>query len=165
MLKYVLCVAVDKEHKNVVLIEKLKPDFQKGKYNCPGGKIDEVDYPRGVSHKTPIKMVEQDAAQCSAHREFLEECGINGEFYTDWEHIITLYSGDENLKTYQRDTWEMFIMFNDKMDITQAKSIEAEQVKVFPIDELPPNIMPNLKWVIPLCLDGKFKEVIEIKER
>jgi len=163
MLKYVLCVAVDKEHKNIVLIEKLRPAFQKGKYNCPGGKIESLDYPSDIAHITPIKTLDDLAAQWSAQREFGEECGVCGP-QDDWQHIITLYSGD--LKTYKdREDWEMFIMFNDKMDITQVKTMEAEQIKVFPIDALPTNMMPNLKWVIPLCLDGKFKETIEIRER
>lgn len=165
MIKYVLCVAVDKEHKNVVLIHKLKPEFQKGKLNCPGGKIENDDYNVVNCRLNTINSRDFDgwAGQMSASREFFEETSIESEFDI-WHHVITLYSGDLN-RYGDKDIWEMYIHFTDQLDITKVKTMEAEKIEIFPINNLPDNIMPNLKWIIPLCLDGKFKEVIEIWER
>jgi 8-oxo-dGTP diphosphatase len=165
MIKYVLCVTVDKAHKNVVLIHKLKPSFQKGKLNCPGGKVelsDLADYLECLSYNHLFDNTPMSESIFSAKREFLEETGVSSR-PVDWKHIITLHSGD--LTRYgDKDNWEMYICFTDALDITQVKTVESEKIEVFPIDKLPDNIMPNLKWIIPLCLDGKFREVIHIKE-
>ena len=168
MIEYVLCVVVDKEHKTVVLIHKLKPEFQNGKLNCPGGKVEQADYDAFFTddnfsnyvmnpNRTSFGAVE------SARREFFEEAGVNSVPST-WKHVITMHSSDLNSNS-DKDNWEMYICFNDTLDLSQVKTMETEKVEIFAIDALPKNIMTNLKWIIPLCLDGKFFEVIQIRER
>jgi len=164
MIKYVLTIASDKQHKNVVLIHKLKPAFQNGKLNAPGGKIDPEDFLPIESHAniSPDELMSA-VARHAGSREFFEETGVKSHSH-QWKHIITLHSGDLN-RYGDKDDWELYICFTDELDITQVRTVEAEKIEVFPIDNLPNNIMPNLKWIIPLCLDGKFLEVIHIRER
>jgi len=47
-----------------------------------------------------------------------------------------------------------------------AKTIEKEQVKLFKLNALPTNIIPNLQWLIPLALDrqGGFSIPIFLQE-
>jgi 8-oxo-dGTP diphosphatase len=164
MIKYALCIAVDSEHKNVVLIHKLKPAFQNGKLNTPGGKVDPEDYiPFENNMNIRHDELTSAVARYAAAREFTEETGLDSGAH-EWKHVITLYSGDLN-RYGDKDNWEMYISFTDKLDISKVRTMEAEKIEVFPINSLPDNIMPNLKWIIPLCLDGKFSEVIHIKER
>lgn len=69
MKKYTIGILFDMENENVLLIRKSKPDWQKGKLNFPGGKIE---------HGEAI-------ASCVA-REFEEETGL--KIHTgEWEHI------------------------------------------------------------------------------
>ncbi|MCL6416594.1 hypothetical protein MIB92_13120, partial [Aestuariirhabdus sp. Z084] len=48
----------------------------------------------------------------------------------------------------------------------QARTVEQEEVKRFHVSELPDNLIPNLKWLIPLALDQQtdFSQPISIQE-
>ncbi len=67
---YVVGFLCDRERQLVVLIEKQKPDWQRGKLNGVGGHIEKGEL--------PVHAME---------REFEEETGL---FLTGWEHSITL---------------------------------------------------------------------------
>ena len=168
MIQYVLCIAVDMDHEDVVLIRKLKPAFQKGKVNAPGGKVEaDKDTPmvEGIfDMDSDVSEIISCMAQHAASREFMEETGVVSDPWA-WKHVITLISG--NLKRYEdQQNWEMFILFTDALDISQVKTMEVEEIFISPINELPDNIMPNLNWIIPLCLAShSFKETIIIRER
>lgn len=72
--KYVCGFMFNDSYEHVLLIEKKKPDWQKGKLNGIGGKIEPDEAPY-------VAMV----------REFHEETGI---FHTDWNNLCEL-SGDD----------------------------------------------------------------------
>lgn len=112
---------------HVVLIRKIKPEWQAGKLNGVGGKIE------------PGETPEQAMA-----REFKEEAGVFSSS-TDWAVFARcIFRGAD-------------VIFLRSFDETYVKSrtMTAETIEhrdVFGIDEIPEgSIIPNLRWLIPLA--------------
>lgn len=106
----------------VLLIEKRKPKWQAGYWNGPGGKI-EID-------ETPLEAI---------NREFLEETGDTHIF----EHAITFVCPGGTVFVFKAISEYEEIMFDQ---------LEIEQLKMWPVSNLPENIVGQLKWLIPVCL-------------
>jgi len=127
---YVLGFAFNEDKSKVILIRKNRPEWMSGKLNGIGGHIEEGE----------CKL---DAMQ----REFLEETGIHTP-RTDW-----------NLKIKMRSSIELIYVFSTILpenEFNSVKSITDEQVCIVHFTEencLPPDVLPNLLWLIPLCLD------------
>lgn len=111
---------------NVLLINKLKPEWQKGLLNGVGGKVEKNEWP-------PVAMV----------REFGEETGVTIP-QEDWRLIATL-SGNDFLVN--------FYACHEIVELFFVQQTEAEKPEWFDINNLPSNIIPNLKWLIPLAQD------------
>lgn len=79
MTDYVLGFLFDLKQKHVLLIKKNKPDWQKGKLNGVGGKI-EIELPFDA-------MV----------REFKEETGIQ---YNNWREVCNMHGSDWNCRVF-----------------------------------------------------------------
>jgi 8-oxo-dGTP diphosphatase len=112
----------------LLLINKNRPLWQKGKINGIGGKLEANEH-----------ILE------AMIREFKEETGI---FSTDWEHCITLYSSKEK--------WVVYVFrgnLNEKTDVYNYKHMTDETVLLADVDDLPKNCIYNLKWIIPLLKD------------
>lgn len=127
MTKYVLGFMFNEKCTDVLLIEKQKPDWQKGKFNGIGGK-----------------MKEGELGSSAMTREFEEETGID---YDDWNYVVTMYGDD----------WSVEV-FTAKSDVVfSASSVEAEKVVLIPIPRFDDfNVIPNLYWLIPMCLDERL---------
>ncbi len=126
MTKYVLGFMFDQKSYGVLLIQKIKPAWQAGKLNGIGGKIE--------PNENSLQAMQ---------REFKEETGID-QFYWEW---VTQISGDD---------WsvEVFTCKDDK--IHDFASMEDEHVLYIPLDELHSyDVISNLDWLIPMCLDAK----------
>lgn len=124
-MNYVVGLAFNENFSEIILIHKNKgPKSVIGNWNGPGGKVEE-------------KESFFDAMQ----REFKEETGLLIE---DWILfcVITSYNHDLTIKFYYSNS-----------DITHAKTMESETVYKFNVNDLPSNVMHNLKWLIPLCND------------
>ena len=126
MKKYVVGFVFDKTYEKVLLIKKNRPEWQKGKINGLGGKIEEGE--------TSIEAM---------RREFLEECGLDVPI-EDWfcfceYNIIIPESACIYFYTATVD------------DIHEAKSTTDEIINVCFPDMLPGNVIPNLKWLIPMA--------------
>lgn len=119
IIDYVLGFAFDKTLENVALIQKLRPDWQKGKFNGVGGKVEE----------------EEDVWQSMA-REFVEESGIKTEA-SDWILVDIIELPEANI-------W----VFCTIVDVTKAKSITDEQVVVYKVRDLPQNRLENIEELI-----------------
>jgi len=72
-------------------------------------------------------------------REFREEAGVD---VPDWEQVLTLTGAD----------WQGHF-FRSFGALEGVRSITDEQLEIHGIDALPANVIPNLKWMIPLMLD------------
>jgi 8-oxo-dGTP diphosphatase len=128
MENYCLGFCFDNPSKHVVLISKEKPEWQKGKINGVGGKI--------KKEETPLQAM---------IREFGEEAGV---VVHDWRHCITLI--EQDLK------WCMYIfrthLLLDFMRV-YIQSMTEEKVGIYVVNKLPENVIPNLRWIIPMLTD------------
>jgi len=124
---YVAGFCFSPELQRVVLIEKTKPKWQKGKLNGVGGKIEPEEHPIDA-------MV----------REFYEETGviIPAELWTQFA-------------TISNDDWIVFFYktVSDKVD--EVRTTTEEHVNLFDLEMLHSyNTVPNLQWLIPMALQG-----------
>lgn len=112
----------------VVLIEKTKPEWQKGLLNGVGGKIE-----RGES---PVEAMV---------REFQEETTLDTS-EKDWNHFTTMTFGN-------RAKVHCFSGFSN--NIFYYESPTEEKVKIYMVSDIiagTERVIPNLKWLIPMCL-------------
>src|SRR5437588_12445111 len=100
MMKYCLGFAFDNAGQNVVLIRKKKPEWQAGKLNGVGGKIEELE-----------------TVYEAMSREFQEETGII-TIPRDWRAYLYMYGPGFRVHT--------FLRFDD--DIVNAKSTTDEEI-------------------------------------
>lgn len=109
---------------DVLLIEKQKPDWQRGKFNGIGGKVE----------------VGETSSQ-AMKREFIEETGVDTD---KWKYIISIYG----------EGWKVDVFTCKTDDVFEAETIEKERVCLIPLTDLDNyNLISNLYWLIPMCLD------------
>jgi 8-oxo-dGTP diphosphatase len=105
---------------NVLLIEKNHPEWQKGRLNGIGGKIEKGE--------TPLQAM---------IREFREEAGAT---VTSWREFA-VQTGDE-YKLY---------LFTTRENVKLNPTTEEGHISWYPVDNLPPNILPNMRYLIPMA--------------
>lgn len=125
MREYALGFMFSPDRENVVLITKNRPNWQKGLINGLGGLIEKQDR---ISLAAMI-------------REFHEETGIVHE---DWEYRGWFWS----IGIYRV---HLFRCFSDQF--ASVRTMTDEPVLVCSVNDMPANIIPNLKWIIPMLLD------------
>lgn len=126
MLKYVLGFAFSPDKNEVLLIKKLKPEWQKGRYNGIGGKVEDGE----TFHSAIV-------------REFQEETGLT--ITKDaWRHFATMQGKD----------WKV-MCYTTIARIGAAKTMEEEEIEIFDVIDatcaLP--CISNVPWLIHLALD------------
>lgn len=112
----------------VLLIRKERPEWQKGYLNGVGGHIEAGETPRGA-------MV----------REFKEETSIVTQ-PDDWRHFCTLSDCGREIFFFSATI--------SRESFVTARSMTDEYVEVIHIDRLPCDVIPNLRWLIPMALVG-----------
>lgn len=122
----------------VALIEKNKPEWQKGLLNGIGGKIEEGE--------TPIQAM---------IREFEEEAGL---YIEDWKQFAIMQGNDWKVycyKAFSERIWDYSTMTDE---IIYTKWIED-------LHKNPFNYISNLQWLIEMALDGNdnFQSIITYK--
>lgn len=132
--EYVAAFLFSENRRSVALIRKNKPEWQAGKFNGIGGKVEPGE--------TPIEAME---------REFLEEAGLH---VTGWKHKVTLHKeGEFDVHFYYA--------FDDR--VFSVRTMEKEVVDVIDVAYLPMvKHVPNLSWLIPLCLEPLTQDGIVI---
>jgi len=78
--RYSAVVMFSDDLEQVLLIHKLKPDWQAGKVNFPGGKVEIKDWPphgTGEDENPDYLGAADDAYKCAAVRELHEETGLD----------------------------------------------------------------------------------------
>jgi len=125
-MKYVAGFLFNESRDNIVLIEKLKPAYQKGKLNGVGGKVEPGESPSTA-------MV----------REFQEEGGVWIGPH-EWE-LFCEYSWKEDYKIYYYRCFN-----NDYYDM--ARTVEEEEITKIRVNTLEHyDRMHNLDFLIPLA--------------
>lgn len=131
--KYVVGFLFRKQNTEVALITKTKPEWQRGKLNGIGGKIEDGE--------TPLQ------AQI---REFEEE---TGELVVDWEPFLVMRLPSAEI--------HFFKSFGG--DDSALRTVTDEEVGWFAVKSLflPPNFiggtgctLNNLRWLVPMALDS-----------
>lgn len=131
---YVLGLAFSENGGELLVIKKAKPEWQTGKFNGIGGKVEPFE-------KFPDAMA----------REFHEETNLSTEPEA-WNYLGVMrgtdYSGVDTFAVYVFTVFGDFIRF--------AESPEVEPVQVIPVAELDryPHI-PNLNWLVPMALNKR----------
>lgn len=110
----------------VLLIEKLRPAWQKGKLNGIGGKIEP----------------NEESAACVA-REAHEECGLATKKH-EWTPVVAMQGPDWAVDVYAHVY---------AGNTTDAITKEDEKVEWFDVAALPAHTMTNLPWMIHLAVD------------
>lgn len=121
MKHYVLGLVFNKHLDTILLIDKLRPEWMKGRWNGIGGKVEENENPMNAMT-----------------RECKEETGVNYTF----AHVLTF--------TCPGGTVFVF-MARSGQSLIPHEQIEDETLSVFATDNLPGKVMTNLKWIIPVC--------------
>ncbi len=136
MKEYVLGFAFSKDKKEIILIEKQKPDWQKGKLNGVGGKVEIGEVPYSA-------MV----------REFEEETSVKTEA-KDW-HLFGCMNFENDIMGGGAQVW-LFRMFNDV--ISDCLTNESEQILRVNTDTVLDvyACMHNLPILIPLAISEEF---------
>jgi 8-oxo-dGTP diphosphatase len=121
----------------VVLIEKQKPDWQKGRLNGVGGKIEPGE--------TPFEAMT---------REFEEETGVRVE---GWNKFAVLRCGPGA-------TVHFFWAVNGNAS-AECRSVTDENVGIYSTCCLPNHVMTNLPWLIPMALSMPKERAAEFDIR
>lgn len=134
MIRYVVGFMFSPDRKYVALIRKTHPDWQKGKLNGVGGHV-----------------MNGEGYQAAMVREFLEETGVatNPE---DWTHKLTIVN--------DKVGYELAILYTISDKAWLVSKMTDEEPITCPIVITSPiyrrEVIPNLAWIIPLCLDDSI---------
>lgn len=126
----------ERDDTQLLLLEKQTPAWQKGFLNGVGGKVELTD-----------KSIE-DAMQ----REFYEETGIHHDAIY-WRHVITLHGPDY-----------IVYFFSTFGCPTLARQVEAEKPLVVSCNDLPKNVVYNLRWMLPLIRDTSIQFPVDVHD-
>ena len=127
MVDYVVGFMFSEDRKDVALVSKNRPKWQAGKVNGVGGKAEDID----------------DTIKHTMSREFVEETGVSSN-PEDWTAFCIL----EN-----KGLCHVHFFFAISDDVYKSKTIEDEEVAIYPVDNLPENVILNLHWLIKMALD------------
>jgi len=124
-MDYVVGFLFSMDYEKVVLIRKNKPEWQAGKLNGIGGKVEPGERP-----------------MFAMKREFAEEAGVEIGW---WRHFCVLEGGD----------WKVlfFVCMGDLSQVKQMEEEEIRIVEVAGIHMV--ETIPNLRWLIPMALDSR----------
>lgn len=133
VLDYVLALLFTADAREVVLVRKTRPAWQEGRVNALGGK-----------------MHPHEAVSDAARREVREEAGID---VGGWEEFLVWHDPEYRLRAVRA--------FDDAA--RRARTAEDQEVFLARVDALPPNVIDNLRWIIPLALDRDVAVPIAVR--
>lgn len=129
-MRYVVGFAFTKDLKRVLLINKNKPEWQKGFLNGVGGKI--------KSNETPLKAMQ---------RETMEEVGLD----LDWQEKGCMLGTNNDDEPFE--CW-IFYAYDDK--VTKYQQLKDEMPHLFCIESVKNfKVVANVNFLIPygMCSD------------
>ena len=134
MLEYVVGFLHSEDKSLVVLIKKQRPKWQKGRLNGVGGHIEPGE--------TPLAAM---------RREFKEEAGLT---IADWKLAVEITAA----------AWRVHF-FTCRGPVRDAQTQTDEALRLVSLNsEWPLSILPNLRWLIPLCLDSDIAKPVIVHD-
>ena len=132
---YVLALLFTPDRRRVVLMRKTRPAWQAGRVNALGGKL-----------------AAGERAADAARREVREEAGVDVDD-SAWEEFLV----------WDDPVYRMHAVraFHDAA--TRAHTAEDQEVFLADTDALPPNLIDNLRWLIPLALDRDVQVPVRVE--
>jgi 8-oxo-dGTP diphosphatase len=130
MKKYTLGFVFNSTLEKVLLIHKSRPAHHAGKVNGLGGKIEENENPLACI----VREIKEEADLITIPEKWIY---VGNEYSSEWHVEIFCYVYEGN--------------------IGDAKTMEDQKIEWFDVTALPSNIISNLTWLIPLCID-KIKD-------
>lgn len=126
-MKYVAGFMFSRDLASVALIRKAEPEWQRGKLNGVGGKIEEGE-----------------SSVAAMQREFAEETGWCTSSHI-WRHFAALSGPD----------WSLDFYFS-KGDLALVDSREEEKIEIIAVDSIAQrsDVIENLPWLVGLALDA-----------
>jgi 8-oxo-dGTP diphosphatase len=132
--EYVVGFLHDQRKSFVVLINKHRPAWQKGRLNGVGGHIEPCE--------TPLAAM---------RREFDEEAGLRID---DWELAVEMTN----------PTWRVHF-FTSCGPVRDVRSQTDERLRLVSLHhQWPWNLLPNLCWLLPLCLDSDIEKPVSLRD-
>lgn len=146
MKRYVAGFLFNSGCTHVALVEKQKPDWQKGRLNAIGGKIERIWVEQGIhSHDEP------EAPVVAMVREFVEETGLQ-TLNDDWTEFCILTNRDYDFEVH------FFYYVMGVHDIAKRlKTTTDEKILVEPIRYNRRRIA-NLEWLVPMAISAYMGE-------
>lgn len=136
--KYTVGFLFNEDQQLLALIQKKKPKWQCGMLNGIGGKIEPGE----------------NAAQAMT-REFCEETGCDD--FIDWKPFVTMSGTDWVVHFYKA--------FVPDIVLQMLKSPTNEKVVLVNVQNacaFDSNVIPNLRWLIPMALDNVMCSVVTL---
>lgn len=121
---YVLALLFTADRRRVVLMRKTRPAWQAGRVNALGGKL--------LPGERPAE---------GARREVREEAGVD---VTEWEEVLV----------WDDPVYRMHVVRAFDPAAARARTAEDQEVFLADVGALPGAVIDNLRWIIPLALDG-----------
>lgn len=128
MTAYTIGALFSEDFSEILLIKKKRPGWQAGKYNLPGGHCEEGE----------------TGYECVS-REFDEETGV-ASMPEEWTEIGRIEGTDYYVLFYT-------MVHNVELHGSIDHDLSDEPIAWFKINELPENIMSNLRWLIPFAFN------------
>lgn len=133
--RYVVGFLFHRNSIDVALIRKNRPEWQAGKLNGPGGKVEGTEAPRRAMR-----------------REFLEECGVDIE---DWRGFAVIKGKEPAGDPNYGGTYEVYFYtaICDHEVARQVRTMTDEEVLWVhaPSISSRKDVLPQLRWLIPLA--------------
>lgn len=135
--EYVVGFLFDEAREFVVLVRKNRPEWQKNMLNGAGGSVEEGE-----------------TFHAAMQREFREEAGMDIP-EKDWNVVATLLGNGYIVQFF----WATG-------DVDAVQSLTDEQVGAYWIEESLSSdmVLPNLKWIIPMCFDNTLLPVMVMEK-
>jgi 8-oxo-dGTP diphosphatase len=133
-IEYVVGLLFSEDRESVALVHKNRPEWQNGKWNGVGGKVE------------PGETAEQ-----AMRREFEEEAGVSlpsREWLVRWRQFATI-AGPEKTPGEVAFRVHYFLCFSSA--ILNLETCTDEPVGVWPVNYLPETVT-NLRWLIEMAL-------------
>jgi 8-oxo-dGTP diphosphatase len=130
---YVLALLFSPDRRRIVLVRKTRPEWQAGRVNALGGKLSPGE-----------------TCAAGARREVREEAGVDVD---GWEEFLV----------WDDPVYRMHALraFDDAA--LSARTAEDQEVLVAEVADLPPNLIDNLRWLIPLALDREVATPLHVR--